>query len=74
MSTNEYNALINRLIAGLPPSVVITRLNLVLWSVVSGGGPTAMRALRDAVAGYRRRDAGAEEERDAPVPPAPRRP
>jgi len=49
MTTEEYNALIARLIGGLPASLVISRLTLALHWVVQDTGEQGAAALRQAV-------------------------
>lgn len=73
MNVDEYSALVNSLIDGLPLSLVISRLTLTLAAVCRDGGPPAQAALRTIVEGYRRRDEGAEDPPPTPPAPAPRR-
>jgi len=49
MDVEEYNALIARLITGLPATLIISRLNLALLWVVQDTHPSGLEALKRAV-------------------------
>lgn len=49
MSDQEFNALIDRLIGGLPVTLVMTRLALLVRALVESGGPPAADLLRALV-------------------------
>jgi hypothetical protein len=50
MSTDEFNRLCNELLAGLPITLVVSRILLALRGVVDAGGEPAADALRQMVA------------------------
>lgn len=59
MTEEEYNRLFNRLLVGLPITLVMTRLSLALWSVIEAGGEPAAIAFRSFV---RAKTEGEEDE------------
>jgi hypothetical protein len=56
MDTLEFNTLIEELIAGLPVTMVVNRLQLVLKSVIDNLGEPGRIAFRKAVYVYAARD------------------
>lgn len=52
MSEREFNDGMNAIIEGLPITLVLNRLGLLLWAVLDAGGPPASRAFRAAVRKY----------------------
>jgi len=49
MTTEEFNALLNSLINGMPAPVVINRLVMALRDAIEKGGPGAEESFRDFV-------------------------
>ena len=74
MTTAEHNTLIDQVTAGLPVTLYITRLRLILAAVLADGGPEAEAAFRQAIAALARRDRGEEWTPSASSSPPPRRP
>ncbi len=50
MTDKEFNQLLNRLLSGLPFTLVMTRLSLALRSVIKAGGEPGAQAFRRYVA------------------------
>lgn len=49
MTTEEFNELLKRLMAGQPVGMIVNRLAMALWGVIENGGEAAEECFRGFV-------------------------